>query len=82
MLILQLQVETVKLNDKVMKSPSSSFYDIRDKYFKEISDRYSVSDTFINMTKIVFFFNNGDHFICRSVAAYVKICMDKRKERL
>ena len=48
------------------------------KYFKEISDRYPVFDTFNNMTKIVFLFNNVDPFICRSVAACVNTCMDKR----
>ena len=57
-------------------------HDIRDKYFKEITDRYPVFDTFNNMTKIVFLFNNVDPFICRSVAAYVDTCLDQRKEQL
>ena len=58
----------------------NAYNDIRDEYFKEITDRYPAFDKFNNMTKIIFLFNNVDPFICRSVAAYVNTCMDKRKE--
>ena len=38
----------------------SAYNDICDKYFKEVTDRYPVFDTFNNMTKTVFLFNNVD----------------------
>ena len=60
----------------------NAYNDIRDKYLKEITDRYPVFDTFNNMVKIIFLFNNVEPFICRSVAAYVNTYMSKRKEQL
>ena len=39
----------------------NSHNDIRDKYSKEITDRYPVFDTFNKMTKIIFLFNNVEN---------------------
>ena len=59
-----------------------AYNDIRMKFFKEMSDKYPVFDKFDDMEKIVFLFNNVDPFICRSVAAFVTACMDRREQLL
>ena len=59
---------------------SCPFYNnLRSKFFDDIKKRYPNFNNLDNNSKIVFFFNNVDPFICRLTAAYVHLCMDLRQ---